>query len=56
LGQVLCDTGYGACPAGSTYPQLTVITMHPLPVDLPSMPDPCRGVPANAWCNDGRPV
>ncbi len=42
LGQVLCDTGFGACPPGSSYPQLTVITMHPLPANLPTMPDPCQ--------------
>ncbi|HEY5026143.1 MAG TPA: hypothetical protein VII76_14295 [Acidimicrobiales bacterium] len=56
LGQVLCDTGFGTCPAGSRYPQLTVITMHPLPANLPSMPDPCQGVPDSAWCRGGRPT
>ena len=56
LGQVLCDTGFGTCPAGSRYPQLTVITMHPLPANLPSMPNPCLGVPDNAWCPGGRPA
>ena len=56
-GQVLCDTGFGtSCPAGSHYPQLTAITMHPLPGDLPSMPNPCQGVPDNAWCPNGRPA
>jgi hypothetical protein len=25
--------------------------MHPLPAGLPSMPDPCAGVPANPWCS-----
>src|ERR1700691_6139599 len=34
LGQVLCDTGIGTCPPGSLYPQLTVITMPPLPSTL----------------------
>ncbi len=56
LGQVLCDTGFGTCPAGSQYPQLTVISMHPLPAKLPSMPNPCQGVPDNAWCPGGRPA
>ncbi len=56
LGQVLCDTGFGTCPAGSQYPQLTVVTMHSLPPNLPSMPNPCAGVPANPWCRGGRPV
>jgi len=56
LAQVLCDTGYGACPAGSVYPPLTAITMHPLPGALASMPDPCAGVPRNSWCPGGRPA
>jgi hypothetical protein len=56
LGQVLCDTGFGTCPTGARYPQPGRVVMHRLPKDLPSMPDPCRGVPANAWCPDGRPV
>ena len=30
--------------------------MHPLPTGLPTMPNPCAGVPANAWCSDGKPV
>jgi hypothetical protein len=25
--------------------------MHPLPAGLPTMPDPCSGVPANPWCS-----
>jgi hypothetical protein len=56
LGEVLCDTGFGACPAGSEYPQLTVITMPRVPADLPSMPNPCQGVPANPWCPGGKPA
>jgi len=56
LGQVLCDTGFGACPPGSHYPQKTGVVMHPLPQNLPSMPNPCAHVPANAWCAAGKPV
>jgi hypothetical protein len=56
LGQVLCDTGFGACPPGARYPQSTDVVMHPLPNNLPSMPNPCAGVPANAWCVGGKPV
>jgi hypothetical protein len=56
LGQVLCDTGFGACPPGSHYPQRTGVVMHPLPPNLPSMPNPCAHVPANAWCIGGKPV
>jgi hypothetical protein len=57
LVQVLCDSqveltpGVSSCPAGETYPRVTKIVMHPLPKDLPTMPDPCRGVPANPWCS-----
>ncbi len=50
LGEVLCDTGFGACPPGSSYPQQTEVVMHPLPKSLASMPDPCAGVPTNAFC------
>jgi len=56
LAQVLCDTGFGTCPVGSRYPAQTGVVMHPLPSDLPSMPNPCAGVPANAWCPGGRPA
>ena len=41
--------GPNACPPGSHYPQQTKITILPLPV-LPTMPDPCAGVPANPFC------
>jgi hypothetical protein len=56
LVQVLCDTqedivpGVSSCPAGTTYPRVTKIVMHPLPKHLQTMPNPCRGVPANSWC------
>jgi len=56
LAQVLCDTGFGKCPPGSRYPASTGVVMHPLPSDLPSMPNPCRGVPDDAWCPGGRPA
>jgi len=56
LGQVLCDTGFGTCPAGAVYPVHTGVVMHPLPKNLPSMPNPCQGVPSNAWCPDGKPL
>ncbi len=54
LAQVLCDTGFGSCPAGSSYPAFTGVVMHRLP-KLASMPNPCVGVPANRWCRSGRP-
>jgi len=56
LAQVLCDTGFATCPAGAHYPQVTGVVIHPLPKSLPTMPNPCQGVPANAWCPGGRPV
>lgn len=52
LGQLICAagaTGLGNCRAGSHYPKQTRIVMPPLP-KLPSMPDPCRGVPRNMFC------
>ncbi len=55
LTQVLCDTGMGTCPPGTTYPPFTGVVMHPLPSHLPTMPNPCQGVPANAWCRGNRP-
>ncbi len=56
LGQVLCDTGFGSCPAGASYPPAGTVVMHPLPTGLASMPNPCQGVPENAWCPGGRPI
>jgi hypothetical protein len=53
LNQVLCDTGFGGCPAGAHYPKPSTIIMKPLPSDLPTMPNPCAGVPTNAWCPAG---
>jgi hypothetical protein len=51
LEQVLCDTGLGACPPGSHYPKPgQKIVLKPLPKGLPTMPNPCAGVPANPWC------
>ena len=58
LSQVLCDTGFGSCPAGANYPKLGSVEMHRLPPTsaLPSMPNPCSGVPSNAWCPSGKPA
>jgi hypothetical protein len=54
LGQVLCDTGFGTCPAGATYPKSTGVQLERFPEGLPTMPDPCHGVPANTWCPKGK--
>ena len=61
LQQAACDseainigpvTGGQACLPTDNYPRRTEVEMPPLPDAslLPSMPDPCQGVPANAWC------
>jgi hypothetical protein len=52
LGQLICATGatgLGSCPTGSHYPKQTRIVMAPIP-RLPSMPNPCLGVPRNGFC------
>jgi hypothetical protein len=50
--QVLCDSQFAAtpCPPGANYPRATGVVMHPLPPGLATMPNPCAGAPANAWC------
>jgi hypothetical protein len=54
-GEVLCDSMFEGpstpCPPGANYPRSGgQVVMHPLPSGLPTMSDPCAGVPANAWC------
>ena len=56
LTQVLCDTGFASCPAGSNYPPETGVQLHPLPKNLATMPNPCVGVPDSAWCKGGKVV
>ena len=64
FNQVACDSQFFAgifpgvdrtpCTPGSNYPRATKIVMPPLPTaQLATMPDPCAGVPANAWCPGG---
>lgn len=52
LFQVGCDTGALPCQAGMKYPKITTnVVMRPLPTaNLPTMPNPCDGVPSNLWC------
>jgi hypothetical protein len=51
LFQVLCDTGLAACPPHAHYPRPNgTVHLKPLPSHLPTMPNPCQGVPANPWC------
>jgi hypothetical protein len=59
--EVACDStldlplaGKAPCAPTDSYPRETQINngLHPLPPasQLPTMPDPCAGVPANPWC------
>jgi hypothetical protein len=54
LDEVLCDSGVKVppfgCQPGDHYPRRTRVIMHPLPKGLHTMPNPCAGVPKNAWC------
>ncbi len=55
LLQAACDTealgaGIGCVPGTPGYPRVTKVVMHPLPHSLPSMSNPCKGVPGNPWC------
>jgi hypothetical protein len=58
--QAACDTealGPGFCPVGDRgYPRMSKVVMHPLPHNLPSMSNPCRGVPRNPWCRAEKPA
>jgi hypothetical protein len=54
--EVECDAGLAPCPAGSQYPPKTGVHLEPLPHGLPTMADPCAGVPSNAWCTSGSSV
>ena len=56
LTQVGCDFGLLPCGSNSVYPPKTGVIVHPLPKGLPSMPDPCSGVPDNAWCSGGSAI
>ncbi len=56
LDEVLCNSQVeltpgvpATCPTGQ-YPRRTEVVMHPLPTGLATMPNPCKGVPANPWC------
>ncbi len=61
LTQVACATGFasslGISCTGANYPApSTPPIMTTPPTNLPTMPNPCQGVPANAWCAGGKPV
>jgi hypothetical protein len=59
LAEVACDSesisigpisGSSFCLPNANYPRRTTVVMHPLPSGLPTMPNPCAGVPTNPWC------
>jgi hypothetical protein len=55
LNEVLCDSQVKVppfgCQPGDHYPRRTHVVMHALPKkQLKTMPNPCAGVPKNAWC------
>src|SRR5215472_15813902 len=55
--EVLCDTGLAPCPPGSHYPKPNgTVILKPLPIGLPTMPNPCAGAPANRWCPNAVPL
>jgi hypothetical protein len=54
--QVECDSGLASCPPGTRYPAKAKVHLEPLPRGLPTMADPCAGVPSNAWCTSGSSV
>jgi hypothetical protein len=53
LAQVECDARLASCPAGASYPPQTGVRLASLPSNLPTMPNPCAGVPSNDWCAAG---
>jgi len=53
VSQAECDARLFPCPAGSNYPAQTGVHLEPLPEGLPTMANPCAGVPSNAWCPSG---
>ena len=57
--EVACDAtlplpavGKSPCAPGDHYPRRKRVAMHRLPSrsKLPTMPNPCHGVPHNPWC------
>jgi hypothetical protein len=63
--EVACDStldlplaGKAPCLPTDSYPRTTRINngLHPLPPasQLPTMPNPCAGVPANPWCSSAK--
>jgi hypothetical protein len=53
LAQVECDAGFLSCSSTELYPKRTVTVLAKVPGDLPTMPNPCVGVPTDPWCPSG---
>ena len=53
VSQVECDSRLAPCPSGANYPPQTGVQLEPFKTGLPTMSDPCAGVPANPWCPSG---
>jgi hypothetical protein len=53
VAQVECDSRLAPCPAGANYPPQTGVRLQALPTGLPTMANPCAGVPSNPWCPSG---
>ncbi len=57
-----CSASFSATPAsGPAQPARSTQrrpawSCKPLPTNLQSMPNPCKGVPNNAWCVNGKPA
>jgi hypothetical protein len=66
--ELVCASGlFGQCPDSSSVPGAPPVDNYPQPTspDLapfsnaesqPAMPNPCTGVPDNAWCSGGNPT
>jgi hypothetical protein len=50
LGQIACALKLGPCPPGTHYPQPARSFKLKMAPRQPSMPNACKGVPANPWC------
>jgi hypothetical protein len=53
LAQVECDAGFLPCSSTEVYPARTATTLGKVPDNLPTMPNPCAGVPTDPWCPVG---
>jgi hypothetical protein len=53
LAQVECDAGFLTCSYDEVYPKRTGTLLAKVPGHLPTMPNPCVGVPTDPWCPSG---